>query len=98
MTINRRTAIRQLAFLSVGATLAPSCMSHHSKPDLVFRNFVVNGAGQRTLDLLTATLIPTTDTPGATETGASLFVLKMLDDCSAKTDQDKFFKGIRLLD
>jgi hypothetical protein len=98
MTINRRTAIRQLAFLSASAALLPSCLGDHSKPDLVLNNFTVNGAGQRTLDALTATLIPTTDTPGARETGASLFILKMLDDCSSKSDQDKFFKGMKALD
>jgi hypothetical protein len=98
MTINRRTAIRQLAVLSASAALLPSCMGNHSKPDLVLNNFTVNGAGQRTLDALTATLIPTTDTPGARETGASLFILKMLDDCSSKTDQDNFFKGLQQLD
>ena len=50
------------------------------------------------MDVLTATLIPTTDTPGARETGASLFVLKMLDDCSSKADQDTFLKGLQQLD
>jgi hypothetical protein len=98
MTINRRTAIRQLAFLSASAAILPSCLGDHSKPDLVLNNFTVKDAGQRTLDALTATLIPTTDTPGARETGASLFMLKMLDDCSSKTDQDKFFKGMKQLD
>jgi len=98
MTINRRTVIRQLALLSASAAILPSCLGDRSKPDLVLRNFTVNGAGQRTLDMLTATLIPTTETPGANETGASLFILKMLDDCSSKVDQDNFFKGLRQLD
>jgi len=98
MTITRRTAIRQLALLSASAALLPSCAGNHSRPDLVLNNFTVNDAGQRTLDALTATLIPSTDTPGARETGASLFILKMLDDCSAKTEQDTFFKGLKQLD
>jgi hypothetical protein len=98
MTINRRTAIRQLALVSASAALLPSCLGDRSRPDLVLKNFTVNDSGQRTLDALTATLIPTTDTPGARETGASLFILKMLDDCSSKSDQDTFFKGLRQLD
>jgi hypothetical protein len=98
MTINRRTAIRQLALLSASAAVLPSCMGDHSRPDLVLKNFTVNGAGQKTLDTLTATLIPTTETPGARETGASLFILKMLDDCSSKADQDNFFKGMQQLE
>lgn len=98
MKINRRTALRQLAFISAGAALLPSCAGRHKKPDLVFRNFTVDDAGQRTLDALTATLIPTTDTPGARDTGASLFIFRMLDDCSSKKDQDIFFKGLKQLD
>jgi hypothetical protein len=98
MTINRRTAIRRLALLSASAALLPSCLGDHYKPDLVLNNFTVNGAGQRTLDVLTATLIPTTETPGARETGASLFILNMLNDCSPKAEQDKFFKGMQQLD
>jgi len=98
MTINRRTAIRQLTFASAGIVFLPACSGKHSKPDLVLNNFTVDDAGQRTLDALTATLIPTTETPGARETGATLFILKMLDDCSSKTDQDTFFKGLKQLD
>jgi hypothetical protein len=98
MTMNRRTAIRQLAFVSASAALLPSCLGDRSRPDLVLKNFTVDATGQRTLDVLTSTLIPTTDTPGARETGASLFVLKMLDDCSSRVDQDTFFKGLRQLD
>lgn len=71
MTINRRNAIRQLTFLAAGAAPLPSCMGGHEKPDLVLNNFTVDDARRQTLDLLTATLIPTTDTPGARETGAS---------------------------
>jgi hypothetical protein len=98
MTINRRTAIRRLAYVSAGIVLLPACSGKHSKPDLVLNNFTVDDAGQRTLDALTATLIPNTKTPGARETGASLFILKMLDDCSSKTDQETFFKGLKQLD
>jgi hypothetical protein len=98
MTINRRTAIRQLTFASAGIVFLPACSGKHSKPDLVLNNFTVDDAGQRTLDALTATLIPTTETPGAREAGATLFILKMVDDCSSKRDQDSFFKGLKQLD
>jgi hypothetical protein len=98
MTINRRTAIRQLTYFSAGIILLPACSGRHSRPDLVLSNFTVDDPGQRTLDMLTATLIPTTETPGARETGAPLFILKMLDECSSKKDQDTFFKGLKQLD
>ena len=95
MTINRRTAIRQLAFLSVGAALLPACRDDRSKPDLVLKNFKVNDKQQKLLEELTATLIPTTATPGARDVSAHLFILKMLDDCSSRADQDKFFSGLK---
>jgi hypothetical protein len=98
MTINRRSAIRQLALLSAGAVLVPACSGVHPKPDLVLKNFKVDDGQQRLLEELTATLIPTTSTPGARDVSAHLFLLKMLDDCSSRTDQAKFFKGMRLFD
>jgi Gluconate 2-dehydrogenase subunit 3 len=98
MTINRRSAIRQLALISVGAALLPACMGNHSKPALELKNFKVGEDQQKFLEELTATLIPTTATPGAREVSAHLFVLKMMDDCFSKKDQDKFFKGMTRMD
>jgi hypothetical protein len=95
MTINRRTAIRQLAFLSVGAALLPACRDDRSKPDLALKNFKVDSKQQQLLEELTATLIPTTATPGARDVSAHLFILKMLDDCSSKGDRDKFLSGMK---
>jgi hypothetical protein len=98
MTINRRSAIRQLALLSVASAILPSCLGDHSRPDLVLKNFKVDSDQEKLLAALTATLIPTTSTPGAADVSAHLFVLKMMDDCFSAEDQDKFFKGMRLLD
>jgi hypothetical protein len=98
MTINRRTAIRRLALISVGSAILPSCLGDHSKPDLVLKNFKVDGDQEKLLEELTATLIPTTATPGARDVSAHLFVLKMMDDCFSAEDQDKFFKGMRQFD
>jgi hypothetical protein len=78
--------------------MLPSCGGQHSKPDLVLKNFKVDGDQEKLLEELTATLIPTTSTPGARDVSAHLFVLKMMDDCFSGEDQDKFFKGMRQLD
>lgn len=98
MTINRRTAIRQLALLSAGAALLPSCLHPHAKPSVALKNFTVTGDQEKLLEELTATLIPTDATPGARDISAHLFVLMMLDDCSPKTDQEKFMKGLTSFD
>jgi len=94
MTINRRTAIRQLAIISAGAALLPSCLHPHAKPSVSLKNFTLTGDQEKSLEELTATLIPTDTTPGARDVSAHLLVLRMVDDCSPKTDQEKFIKGL----
>ncbi|HEY4285649.1 MAG TPA: gluconate 2-dehydrogenase subunit 3 family protein [Puia sp.] len=94
MSISRRTAIRQLAILSAGAALLPSCLHPHAKPSVSLKNFAVTGDQEKLLEELTATLIPTDSTPGARDVSAHLFVLRMMDDCSPKADQEKFMKGL----
>jgi hypothetical protein len=98
MTINRRTAIRRLAILSAGAALLPSCLHPHAKPPVSLKNFTVTVDQEKLLEELTATLIPTDTTPGARDVSAHLFTLMMLDDCSPKTDQEKFMKGLTAFD
>jgi hypothetical protein len=98
VSINRRTAIRQLALISAGAALLPSCLHEPPGKDLSFKNFKVDSDQQNLLDQLTSTLIPTTETPGAKEVGASLFVWKMLDDCATADDRTKFWRGMQQFD
>jgi hypothetical protein len=98
VSINRRTAIRQLAIISTGAALLPSCFHEHSGEGLSFTHFKVSEEQQQLLETLAATLIPTTDTPGAKEISADRFVWKMLDDCATSTDRSKFFNGLQQFD
>ncbi len=44
---------------------------------------------------LTEAIIPATDTPGAKDVGAHLFVLMMIDDCYNPEDQEKFIAGMK---
>jgi hypothetical protein len=98
VSINRRTAIRHLALVSAGAALLPSCFHEQTGKGLSLSHFKVDGDQQRLLEELTATLIPTTDTPGAKEVSADLFVWKMLDDCATANDRSKFMKGMQQFD
>jgi Gluconate 2-dehydrogenase subunit 3 len=98
MIINRRTALRQLAIISAGAALLPSCLHRHAKPSVSLKNFTITGDQEKLLEELAATLIPTDTTPGARDVSAHLFILRMMDDCSPKTDQEKFMKGLVLFD
>jgi hypothetical protein len=98
MTINRRVAIRRLAILSVGTAFLPSCLQHGARPAVTLKNLTVNGDQAKLLEELTAALIPSDETPGAREISAHLFVLKMVDDCMSKADQEKFMKGLSAFD
>ena len=91
--MNRRTVFKQLLFVSAGAALIPACMEDKSKSSILLKNFSVSAEQENLLAELAETIIPKTDIPGAKDISAHLFVLKMLDDCSSKEDQDKFVKG-----
>lgn len=92
--MNRRTAFKQLLFVSAGAALIPACMEDKSKASILLKNFSISANQEQLLAALAETIIPKTDTPGATDISAHLFALKMLDDCSSKEDQEKFVKGL----
>lgn len=92
--MNRRTAFKQLLFVSAGAALIPACMEDKSKASILLKNFSISAEQEQLLAELAETIIPKTDTPGAKDISAHLFALKMLDDCSSKEEQEKFVKGL----
>ncbi len=95
MNVNRRTVIKQFLFVSAGAAILPACFQDDKgKSSVLLKNFQLNGQQEKTLEELTETIIPATSTPGAKAVYAHLFVLKMMDDCYRKEDQQKFIKGL----
>lgn len=104
MTINRRTAVRQLFLVSAGAFLLPSCLNDRSKSAILLQHFKLRDGQEELLSALTDTLIPGAspntgdNSPGAKDISAHLFVLKMLDDCYSSNDQQRFVKGLQQLD
>jgi len=93
--LSRRQALKQLAFVSAGMALIPSCMQDRSKSTLLLKKIKVSPADEAMLAELCETIIPKTDTPGAKDLSAHLFVLMMIDECSKKEDQDAFINGIK---
>lgn len=98
MIVNRRTALGQLLVISAGAALLPSCLQDRSKSSILLKNFQIDGQQEKLLAELSETIIPATNTPGAKDISAHLFVLKMLDDCYSSDDRKKFLTGLRQLD
>jgi hypothetical protein len=98
MSIDRRTAIRNFLMISAGVVFVPSCLQEKGKASIVLKNIDVDANDEKLLAEVCETFIPKTDTPGAKDISAHLFVLKMLDDCTAKADQQKILKGLRGID
>ena len=95
MNITRREALRNCLIISIGAALIPSCVQDKNKPLLALKHIELDGNQQKLIADLSETIIPATDTPGAKDTYTHFFVLKMLDDCSTKEQQDDFKKGMK---
>jgi hypothetical protein len=93
--LSRRQALKQFAFVSAGMALIPSCMQDRSKSNLLLKKIKVSPADEAMLAELCETIIPKTDTPGAKDLSAHLFVLMMIDECSNKENQDGFINGMK---
>ena len=78
--------------------MIPACMQEKSKPLVALNHIDLDGNQQKLVTELTETIIPRTDTPGAKDTYTHLFVLKMIDDCSTKEQQEQFVKGMKAFD
>jgi len=90
--MDRRTAIRNLALVIGGAALLPACTTHN--PVAHFKHFDITFDQQTLVTDMAETIIPKTTTPGATDLNLYGFVMKMVDDCSTKKDQQAFVKGM----
>lgn len=90
--MDRRTAIRNLALVIGGAALLPSCTEHN--PVAHFKHFDINSDQQTLITDMAETIIPKTSTPGATDLNLYGFIMKMVDDCTKKADQQTFLKGM----
>src|SRR6218665_1941113 len=96
--MERRTAIRHMALLCASAMLLPSCLENKKSTSLDLKQLTVTAEQEQLLAELVETIIPKTDTPGARELGVHLFVLKMVDDCYAKEEQEKFLSGLQVFE
>ena len=95
MAVNRRSAIKQLLYVSAGMALLPACLQHTTRTSLALNNIKVDGDQGKLLAELAETIIPATTTPGAKALSAHLFTLVMMDDCYKKADQQKWLSGMK---
>ena len=92
--MERRSAIKALAILAGGILIMPSCSGDKTKASIQMDHLDIDAEQEKLLAEICETLIPETDSPGAKSLNLHLFVLKMIDDCYAPVDQQKFISGL----
>jgi len=92
--MHRRTVIKNLALIISGAALLPACMQGNGKASIALKNVDISADQENLVGDISETIIPKTNTPGAKELSLHLFVLKMVDDCYKKEDQQAFITGM----
>lgn len=95
MDITRREALKQWLIIVVGATIIPSCKDDETDPAIVLNNLKLTAKEQQLLAEISEAIIPATDSPGAKDTLAHLFVLRMVDDTYSKEEQQQFVTGMK---
>jgi len=96
--MERRSVIRNLAMIAGGSLLLPACKNTPANSSIVLKNIQINADQEKLLAAIASTIIPRTDTPGAGELGAHLFVMKMVDDMYEEDVQQNFLKGLNQLE
>ncbi len=92
--MNRRTVIKNLALVVGGAVLLPSCLRKDGTSYVQLKHIALDSDQQQLIADVADTIIPKTTTPGAKDLNLPAFVLKMIDDCYGKKDQEAFLKGL----
>ncbi|MEP7257595.1 MAG: gluconate 2-dehydrogenase subunit 3 family protein [Flavitalea sp.] len=92
--MNRRSLFKNLAIVAGGILILPSCSGDKAKASIELDKLDISAEQEKLLGDVADTIIPATDTPGAKALNIHLFVLKMMNDCYEKTDQEKFVSGM----
>jgi len=94
--MNRRTAVRNIAIISAGASLFPACTASPDESSLHLKNIPLTGSQENMLAELSETIIPkTSNFIGAKDLKSHEFLLTMVDDCASPEDQKSFTDGMK---
>lgn len=96
--MDRRLALKQLAMLTGGAILIPSCDFSQESVLEAYQNLNVNASDQHALKGVLNVLFPGIHLKKAEELDLHEFVLVMANDCLSEEDQQSFVKGLKQLD
>ena len=96
--MQRRTAVKYLFVVAAGSAIVPSCLHKTDKASIVLKHLDINAEQEKLLAEIAETIIPGGAAPGAKDTYAHLFVLKMVDDCYEEQQQKTFSVGLKEID
>jgi len=95
--MNRRTAIKNVLFISAGTALLPACMQ--DKATIPLTNLSLTAGQEKMMASLTTAILPnSSEFIGPAGLKAHEFVLMMVDECEAPEDQQKFMEGLKQFD
>jgi gluconate 2-dehydrogenase gamma chain len=98
--MNRRAALKQVAFLMGGAVSAYSILGIETgygadaSPTAPARTSIFNDSQIKLVSTVADIIIPRTDTPGATDVGVPGFIDLMLANVCEKKDRDRYLAGL----
>lgn len=93
--MNRRTALKNVLFISAGTALLPACMQQ-DKATLQLSKLTITGSQEKMMADLVAAIIPATkDFIGAADVKAHEFTLMMMNDCESPDMQQKYLDGMK---
>ena len=93
--MNRRDALRNLALLTGGMILVPSCDFSQEEVLKAYDNLEVTPTQSQLLSLVADTIIPPSDIKGAADLSVQDFILVMVNDCMMPEQQQEFSKGLK---
>ena len=92
--MNRRSAIKNVLFISAGTALLPACMQ--DKSTIALKHLSLTGSQEKMMAGLTSAIIPATNNfIGAADVKAHEFTLMMVDECEAPDMQEKYMDGLK---
>lgn len=92
--MNRRDALRNLALITGGMVLVPSCNFSQEDVLTAYDNLSITPSQSQLLASIADTIIPATDTKGAADISVEDYILVMANDCMEPEAQDTFTRGL----
>lgn len=93
--MDRRNALKQLATITGGLVLIPSCDFSAEEALKAYENLGITERDQQTLTKIVQVIIPGKHLKGAEELSMQDFVLVMANDCLPEKERKTYVKGLK---